>query len=204
MEKNPEPHNPKIYQDVSRITLKGLADITSDFQEFYQQLTVRFQPTLEGMAQEELPEASDQLSAIIEATESAATGIMDELESMQVEYGEVASELSQLMDTDLPSEHRATLQLALDKFSVGQGRIMTIFEQLSFQDLTGQRIKQIVKLVQSVEGKVQVMLGALGDQVQPKQSASEKGDSEKGMLQGPRRPGEAMDQSTIDALLADL
>ena len=71
MKTNELENKTSLYRDVSRITLEGLAKITREFESFYQELSVKFQPALEGMAQKELPEASDQLNAIVEATETA-------------------------------------------------------------------------------------------------------------------------------------
>ena len=128
-------HDKSFYQDVSRITLEGLAQITHEFQDFYQELTNKFQSGLQNAADQELPEASDQLNAIVETTESATTSIMDTLEEMQDEQEKVRRVLSELAaDKRMAQSKRNALEQAILSLDSNQNRIMTIFEELSFQD----------------------------------------------------------------------
>jgi chemotaxis protein CheZ len=194
-----------FYQDVSRITLEGLSEITHDFEEFYKELANRFQPGLQDAADQELPEASDQLNAIVETTESATTKIMDTLEEMQDEQENARRILAELVaDKRMSPSKRNALAQAVLALDSNQNRIMTIFEELSFQDLTGQRIKRIVTLVKSVEEKVHGILDTLGKKV-PAGSASKPNQTQgQPELKGPQKPGEGLDQSAIDDLLANL
>ena len=198
-------HDKSFYQDVSRITLEGLAQITHEFQDFYQELTNKFQSGLQDAADQELPEASDQLNAIVETTESATTSIMDTLEEMQDEQEKVRRVLSELAaDKRMAQSKRNALEQAILSLDSNQNRIMTIFEELSFQDLTGQRIKRIVTLVKSVEEKVHGILNTLGKKVPAGPKSSPAHSQDEPGLKGPQRTGEGMDQSAIDDLLANL
>ena len=191
-----------FYRDVSRITLAGLAKITKELDEFHKELSARFQPALENMAQKDLPEASDHLNAVVDATETAATKIMDVLEDMQLEQEKVQTALDTL--TNHPAaENLDTIQEAKGSMAFCQNGIITIFEELSFQDLTGQRIRRIVKLVQNVDEKVRDILAALG-QLPAAEPDAPSPTEQKESLKGPQKPGEGLDQSAIDALLADL
>lgn len=194
-----------FYRDVSKITLEGLARITREFEMFYDELAQKFQPALENMAQHNLPEASDQLKTIIEATEEATSDIMDVLENMQVEQGKVRLILEQLRGDESISKPTGNLLApASDSLSFCENGIMNIFELLSFQDLTGQRIKRIVTLVQSVEEQVRGILGALGQKVPDKGSPADASPEGTDLLKGPQKPGQGLDQLAIDNLLADL
>ena len=198
-------HNKSFYRDVSRITLEGLSEITHDFEEFYQELAARFQPGLQDAADQELPEASDQLNAIIETTESATTHIMDTLEAMQEEQGNTRRILTELAaDKRMSPAKRNALGEAVLALDLNQDRIMTIFEDLSFQDLTGQRIKRIVTLMQSVEKKVHGILDTLGQKLPPASSKPTGPAQDAPGLKGPQRDGEGLDQSAIDDLLSSL
>jgi chemotaxis protein CheZ len=203
MSKKKTPENGDIYQDVSKITLEGLAGITQELEAFYAEMAQKFQPTLSGMAAEEIPEASDQLQAIVETTEEAATRIMDNLEDMQGDQEIIQAELQNLAAAKrLTKKERQSLEVVTATMNGCQDKIIGIFEQLSFQDLTGQRIKRLVSLVQSIEVKVHDILEALG---QTAPAAAEKdAPASKENLKGPQRSGQGMDQSAIDALLAEL
>ncbi len=202
MEKSEQRRDEKFYRDVSKITVQGLAEIRSVFDQFYDELANKFQPYLENMASRELPEASDQLAAIVEATETAAANIMDSLEDMQKDHDRARILLtSMLEDPALAPAHRQALTEVLESGETNGKRVVNIFEELSFQDLTGQRIKRIVSLVRNVEDRVQDMLGALGRKVHDIEITQE---SEQSELKGPQRPGQALDQNDIDALLAAL
>ena len=206
MKTNELENKTSLYRDVSRITLEGLAKITREFEAFYQELSAKFQPALEGMAQKELPEASDQLNAIVEATENAASKIMDVLEDMQSDQEKIKTALNIIKDVqNLSDDNQVVLDGAAGASDNCMQGIMTIFEELSFQDLTGQRIKKIVALVQAVEGKVKEILNSLGDTLPAADNISgEMEKDEDPLLKGPQKKGEGMDQSAIDSLLANL
>lgn len=207
------PEDLSFYQDVTKIALAGLADITKDFQAFYEDFAVKLGPTLEGMSQKELPEASDQLGSIIEATEEATIKIMDTLEDMQHSYENIDNVLRQVLAFKRIGQGRKQLlEGASSSLGRCQDQVVNIFEALSFQDLTGQRIKRVITLVQAIERKVKNVLEALGHKV-PKTSPSAPAPLTPDSLvpaddhidlKGPQRLGDGMDQSAIDALLANL
>ena len=195
------------YREISRITLEGLSEISNDFVEFHSDLTNRLTPALTGMAQNELPEASDQLNAIIETTETATDIIMDNLEAMQQEQERIRAGLEALLSFKRLAAHKRSLaEDGLAALEQSQVRIMKIFEELSFQDLTGQRIKRIVTLVRSIEDTVHGILDNVGQRVstEPAAPAVPEEAVEVSELKGPQKAGEGMDQAAIDALLADL
>jgi chemotaxis protein CheZ len=204
-EKKTEREN-AFYQDISRITLMGLSDITKDFEEFYKEMTARFQPVLNEMTRRELPEASDQLNAVVETTEAVATRVMDALEDMQDEHQRITQALGMMRQYKrMAADKREALDRAGEASALCQVKIMNIIEEMSFQDLTGQRIKRIVTLVQSVEKKVKKILTTL-DQKLPESSKPAPAETQKAEpeLKGPQREGEGLDQSAIDELLASL
>lgn len=208
MNKKKPAKNEGFYQDVSRITLAGLSEIAADFQEFYEELAAKFHPALQDAADQELPEASDQLNAVIESTETATTMIMDALEEIQLEQAKIREALVKVNETkNLAKYKKNMIDEAAISVAGSEDKIMKIFEALSFQDLTGQRIKKIVTLVQSVEVKIHNILGALSEKAPEREEKPEvivEDGKEEDELKGPQREGQGMDQSAIDALLADL
>ena len=138
-----------------------------------------------------LPEASDQLSAIVGATEKATNEIFDAVEIIE----ELASTMS--------PEQAGGLSDAVTR----------IYEACSFQDITGQRISKVVTVLQNVETRVGSLLKAFGTEVdtaanETKESTEapvtteSSADSDKDLLSGPQIPGAGNSQEEIDALLA--
>lgn len=89
---------------------------------------------------------------------------------------------------------------------------LKMLEPLSFQDLVGQRIQRIVKLVKTMEERIEDLVISFGVKLQkykedPKLSyeeVSEEVEEIRSELKGPAREGEGLDQSAIDDLLASL
>jgi chemotaxis regulatin CheY-phosphate phosphatase CheZ len=86
------------------------------------------------------------------------------------------------------------------------------FIQMSFQDLTGQRIKRIINLVNQIEERIKNMVISFGIKITERernphissdelQRAVEEKVTE---LAGPQREGKGLDQAGIDELLANL
>ena len=192
-----------FYQDVSRITLEGLSEITSEFKQFYEEYTAKFTQPLSDVASHELAEASDQLHAVVEATEQAATKIMDVLEEMQQSQEKIRFAIEEVMSSEtLEVNERELLSGAMSAMATCQDGVMVIFQELSFQDLTGQRIKRIVDLVRSIENNVRSVISSLGQKISVEGADPERGAQGEGLLKGPQKKGEGLDQSAIDDLLA--
>lgn len=150
--------------------------------------------------EEFLPTAADELDAIVQATENATGAIMDATEVVEAVASEIDGEASgRLMD--------ATTM---------------IYEACSFQDLTGQRITKVVRMLKSIEDRVDNLIKAFDPEtlaaaraasvptdVQAagnygRQQAAAVGDrdGDSGLLNGPQSSASAMAQDDIDALLA--
>lgn len=144
------------------------------------ELSKRDLGTLNGAAvgSEDLPGAADQLDAVVQHTEEAAGQIMD-----------CADELSALAgELDEPFATRAN------------GIAMRIFEASSFQDITGQRVTKVVKLLKTLEQR----LGKLIDTTQVSTVVPQDSRPDAHLLNGPQLPASASNQTDIDALFDSL
>ncbi|WP_413207043.1 protein phosphatase CheZ [Rhodospirillum sp. A1_3_36] len=144
-----------------------------------------------------IPTASDELDAIVQATETATHDIMDAVEGLEDLAAGLTEEQSDVLS-------QAT---------------MRIYEACTFQDITGQRITKVVKTLKSIEERVDALLDTFGgvdvnlsgdlEQGGPAQvdrhrrNVSAEGDKpeDAALLNGPGMAGEAMNQDDIDALL---
>ena len=132
-----------------------------------------------------IPTATDELDAIVQATEGATMAIFNACEGME-----------KIMP-GLDDHHRNALQEEVTK----------IYEACSFQDITGQRINKIVRSLRDIEGKVTNILSIvserMGDMGLHTTSPEEKPSGDKALMNGPALAGQGISQEDIDKLLAD-
>jgi chemotaxis protein CheZ len=144
-----------------------------------------------------IPTASDELDAIVQATETATHDIMDAVEGLED------------LAAALPSDQAESLNRAT----------MRIYEACTFQDITGQRITKVVKTLKSIEERVDALLATFGDMAADGDAGAVDGnvwdshrrtvaavgdrDEDAALLNGPGMEGAAMNQDDIDALLKD-
>ena len=133
----------------------------------------------------DIPFATDELDAIVEHTAEATNAILESCELLDGLGGDVTGEAA------------GKLQDAVTK----------IYEACSFQDITGQRITKVVATLKAIDHKVANIIAAFAsvDDVVPgpaAAAAAETAPGEHPPALGPQLPGNAMDQTDIDKLLA--
>ncbi len=132
-----------------------------------------------------IPDANDELDAVINETAAATSTIMDACERLQAQEMTGAS---------------PALQAAINTETTA------IFEACSFQDITGQRITKVIRALKNIEQKVGDILTALGhagkaaDKAMAAHEDTRSGDA--ALLNGPQLSGKAISQDDIDKLLA--
>lgn len=133
--------------------------------------------------------ATNELDAIVEATETATDEILRSSE-------EINGLLEKLRaDPDLDEEHRATVDMV-------EARTIAILEACNFQDITGQRITKVVKTMQFIEERVKAMIDIWGVDAfshLPLPEAEEI-DEDAALLAGPQLEDQGLTQADIDAM----
>lgn len=174
----------------------------------------------EEISSHDIPLATDELDAVVGATEDATGKILD------------AAELLEALADQLEPAHAEQVRAA----------VTGIYEASNFQDITGQRITKVVKTLKHIESRVSAMLKAFGDELarikqEPLPGDMNMGDTPLGsaargdamsataagnaagqqqaappsapakdqdLLNGPQLPDDAKKQAEIDAILASL
>ena len=130
---------------------------------------------------------SDQLDAIVQATEDATNSIM-----------EVVEQNTDTIDKIRAKTEDAEIVALLDEL---ENNSSNIFEACTFQDITGQRVTKIARSVTYVESRVNSLIEIFGkehlDNVDVE--TEDKTEDEK-MLNGPQFEGEGVTQDEIDKL----
>jgi chemotaxis protein CheZ len=129
-----------------------------------------------------IPTATDELDAVIGATENASATIMDSCEAIQaiVEHSD---------DTTKSGVFEETTK---------------IFEACSFQDITGQRISKVINTLKDIEATVDNLLNLFGpvNDSDKQETVDTRSEDEK-LMNGPQMNGQGVSQDDIDKLLAE-
>jgi chemotaxis protein CheZ len=171
------PADLKLYQEV-----EALADFIHKAKAEIAQL----RPS--DIGSQYIASATDELDAIIGATEAAANTILDSAEKMEA------------MATELSTEHSRRLS----------DITTALYEACNFQDLTGQRITKVVRALKHIEERVEALVHAFGPEGRDAPAPGAATDaaktgvlSDQDLLNGPQLPEKAPDQADIDALFSN-
>jgi len=126
-----------------------------------------------------LPEAGEELNAVVQETEEAANTIMTAAEEIMSADG------------------------ATDGFAEQvQTAAIRIIEACAFQDITGQRLRKVVQTLVFVEERLSRLRESLGPDLEEAAGVEEpEGDS--ALLHGPQLSGRAIEQADVDAMFDD-
>ena len=132
-----------------------------------------------------IPSATDELDAVVGATEEATNKIMD-----------VCDEVSKIAEGCAEEAKNGLI-----------GCTTKIFEACNFQDITGQRITKVVETLKHIDSRVEALVRAMGDEFHRNEGTGSPkhihaADPDKGLLNGPQLPTNAANQDEIDRLMS--
>ncbi|HSV29217.1 MAG TPA: protein phosphatase CheZ, partial [Candidatus Omnitrophota bacterium] len=133
---------------------------------------------------------SEQLDAIVQATEGATNTIMESVEGI---------------DNLVNDARAATQDPALNQiFDQVTDKVNAVFEACSFQDITGQRVTKVVNSLKFVEERINTIILTWGKDELTKVvvEIKEDKDPDKKLLHGPQLPGQGVSQEEVDKMLA--
>jgi len=153
------------------------------------------------MGTEKFPEASSQLSSVTGDLENAANSIMGIVEGLLSEHDrmrELIDSFSPLV-SKMESKHGPILLNELQEMNGRMKRhMMEIFSNLSFHDLSGQKLKNVMTTLATVEAKILEMAINFGFTEEMRSDSrllnDFKGASEKNLI----------DQDVVDRILSEL
>jgi len=130
-----------------------------------------------------IPEAADELDAVVEHTAEATGTILDAAETLE----------------------KLAPTLAKDASTTVANAVTRIYEACNFQDITGQRITKVVKTLKYIEQKIDALLAAFGEGNAVRRATALPASEEAShLMAGPQLPAIANTQADIDAILAQL
>jgi len=144
----------------------------------------------EGSRGEKLVRATDELDAVVADTEEATEAILSSAEAIDSAVGALMARLSG-DDLTLAEEIQA--------------QVIKTFEACNFQDITGQRIRKVVKLLNFIEARVKRMTDIWGGaEVVAENSGILPREGDEALLNGPALADDenVVSQDDIDSLFA--
>lgn len=142
-----------------------------------------FAITSDDKSETVLNDASQHLDEVIKHTEEATTSIMDAADEIMASANGLGGDAEQ-------------------KIMNAAGRI---YESCNFQDITGQRITKVMKLINHIEERVSKLNGLFGDtQSKAANDVTARPPSDKDLMNGPQLAGKAASQEEIDMLFSSL
>ncbi|WP_137173287.1 protein phosphatase CheZ [Massilia sp. HP4] len=172
-------------------------------------------------ASTQIVDAQDRLEYVATLTEQAANKVLNTLDE-----GMPAQDLLQKQAKDMETRWADLFEgkLSLDEFKALAGdsrqfaglvnqateaeraRLLEIMMAQDFQDITGQLIKKVVKITQTVEGELAQLLRdhAPADIKEKLAKKEQPAAAPAPLMQGPSVPEAALNQDNVDDLLADL
>ncbi len=209
--------NGEFYESLTMEFSGKIKEIAQELIEFRKDLQGRIEPGIVEMAAKDIPEASYQLEGINKTLEASTMKIMDINEEQLELVNKRAEDLASFLSDHGPRGETSGKKMRLieedrDVLKRVADLSMSMMEPLSFQDLVGQRIQRIIKLVKSMEGRIEDLIISFGVKIQRHREDPEKSFEElrkdveyfKSGLKGPQSEGEGLDQNDIDVLLATL
>jgi chemotaxis protein CheZ len=193
----------EFYRAVSTDLQQGLKAIYKEINSAA--LNKSSEPIPAPVADEMFSEASSQLGAILETTEKATESIMVLVEKHLDQNEQTLALLGRLENGGNGAEIAALREGAE---SLGAD-LMEIMTTLSFQDLTGQRIKRIVAALRQIEKVVFELYMATGLSMKaleqnPDQSVDEIRQASKARASELKGPQAGASQTDVDDLLSQL
>lgn len=189
------PMSPEEVEGIVKEVVASLAgDVTASDLKFYSELEdlasyirhakeeiAEIRP--KEISDSHIPTATDELDAVVGATEDATNKIMDVCDTIM----ELAPKCNEEVSAEL------------------MNCTTRVYEACNFQDITGQRITKVVQTLKYIDVKVGALLQALGEEMgrDPSDLPDLHGaDVDAKLLNGPQLDQNAIDQDEIDKLMS--
>lgn len=179
---------------------------------------------LSQLADEEIPDAKQRLTYVIEMTDKSAHRTLNAVETclpiseqIETQAGELLTRWERFRNRELTMEEFKTLASGISDFFATaaqgaasmRGELSEVMMAQDFQDLTGQVIRRVITLVQEVEDKLVDLVRVAGARVKPAAAVAETAQPSLVQGEGPTPPemmteDRVASQDDVDDLLSSL
>lgn len=171
-------------------------------------------------ASSQIVDAQDRLEYVATLTEQAANKVLNTLDEgmpaqdqLQKQAKDMETRWADLFEGKLSldefkalaGDSRQFAALVNEATEAERARLLEIMMAQDFQDITGQLIKKVVKITQTVESELaQLLRDNAPPDIKEKLAKKEQPAAPVQLMQGPSVPEAALNQDSVDDLLADL
>lgn len=171
-------------------------------------------------ASSQIVDAQDRLEYVATLTEQAANKVLNTLDEgmpaqdkLQKQAKDMETRWADLFEGKLSldefkalaGDSRQFAALVNEATEAERARLLEIMMAQDFQDITGQLIKKVVKITQTVESELaQLLRDNAPPDIKEKLAKKEQPAAPAPLMQGPSVPEAALNQDSVDDLLADL
>ena len=213
------PEKKELFAEVGKLT-RQLHDSLSNFQ---------LDPKIANLATDDIPDAKERLSYVMDLTEKAANKTMDAVDSslpladkINTNLAELKPEWDKLMQREIQLGEFKSLCYSMNDFMEDAGKdaeqihthMTEIMMAQDFQDLTGQVIKRVIELVKDVEDSLIHLLTVFGEpnanvsndvnNTHEKDQAVDNNGVEGPIIDAENREDAVSNQDEVDDLLSSL
>ncbi len=149
-----------LFKEVGKVARK-LHDSLKSFRE-------AFDPRLKEMATEQMPRAVDQLQMVINKTEEAANKTMEIVEKYILKMDDLANHIREIQGPEASVKYLKEFKNSLED------DLTEILTTQSFQDLTGQVLKKVIKLVGDLEVELLKLITTFGLKFEEKKTLTKE------------------------------
>ncbi len=222
LESGNETETGRILDDIARAHDIGLfKDLGRLTRELHEALNAfRYDTRLTNLANVDIPDAKERLNYVITMTDQAATRTLGAVEEskpvcdeLRSRAGELGARWQRFMGREMEVAEFRRLCTQIGEFlpwvdasaaRIG-GNLSEVLMAQGFQDLTGQIIRRVIRLVEEVEQNLVNLVRISGQKLVP----AAESPKPAGELEGPQIPGkrnaEAVSgQDEVDSLLSSL
>ncbi len=178
-----------FYRELNVEMCGVLGELARKIEEFKKDLQI-LNPKIKDIVEKDIPSASNQLELILEAIEKAALSMMDVVERLIEINNEIEREIENVSNF-LPKEKKSKLRSYI---TASKDFLNELITSLSFQDLTGQKLKKIISLIQDIEKRITDLIVRFGMKI--KKDGVYK-------LESGEASTKKVDQSEVDNLLKE-
>jgi chemotaxis protein CheZ len=199
-----------LFQEVGKMT-RQLHDALESF---------RRDSRIDHLAEQDIPDARQRLSYVIEMTQKSADRTLSAVEETMPMADKIAQEAGQLSNTwqrfrrrELSVEQFRELSAAIETFlndiahdsEKMKNNLNEVLMAQDFQDLTGQIITRVITLVEEVEGNLVELIRLTGDRmIKPAETQEQDTSAEGPHVPGVDKKDIVTNQDEVDDLLSSL
>ncbi len=193
---------------------KELRQLTGDLQKALERFSV--ESRLQDIAENEIPDARARLVHVISMTDEAAHRTLDLVEQSGPLAERTAQEAAALIDRleaagagasqsgELVKSMEKFLPLARSNSELIRRNLADVLLAQGYQDLTGQIIRSVMKLVEELEGALANLARLSGDVVEHATMGENESAGQGPVVPGVTKGDVASGQTDVDALLSGL